>query len=170
MSPIAITITGTTPLLCGRPVPDSAADGTDPAAQAAERLYRDTAGEPVIPGLNLFRCLTRASRACGRCPVELVHSLGIAERDIRIQSQRPWTVDTRWVRHPETGLRQRCHRPRFEDWRLDATLLVDRDAITPAEIRHLVEVAGMQVGLGDFRPDRGGPFGRFTISAWEPLS
>ena len=73
------------------------------------------------------------------------------------------------VRHPETGVRSVCHRPRFDDWRLDLTLLIDCDLWSGAEVRELVETAGQRVGLGDFRPERGGPFGRFGVGTWEPL-
>ena len=170
MTPIAVSLVGTTPLLCGRPVPDdnALADAT-PTVQAEARLYRDANGRPVIPGLNLFRCLAGAARHQGRCPVELVHALGIAERELPIVSLRPWAVDTRMVRHPETGVRSVCHRPRFDDWRLDLTLLIDCDLWSGAEVRELVETAGQRVGLGDFRPERGGPFGRFGVGTWEPL-
>jgi hypothetical protein len=33
--------------------------------------------------------------------------------------------------------------------------------------RRLVDDAGRKVGLGDFRPWRRGPFGRFTVVRWE---
>jgi hypothetical protein len=171
MTPIAVTIAGTTPLLCGRPAPEvTVPEAADPRSQAATRLYTDAAGEPVIPGLNLYRCITGAARHIGRCPVELVHSLGVAERDVRIRSEHPWAIDTRMVRHPESGERCLCHRPRFDDWSLDLTLLVDRDAISGADVRLLLETAGVRVGLGDFRPERNGPFGRFIIASWEVLS
>ncbi len=171
MTPIAVTIAGTTPLLCGRPAPEVAVpDIADPRSQAAARLYTDVTGQPVIPGLNLFRCITGAARHIGRCPVELVHSLGVAERDVRIRSEHPYAIDTRMVRHPESGERCLCHRPRFDDWSLDLTLLVDRDGISGADARLLLETAGVRVGLGDFRPERNGPFGRFILASWEVLA
>jgi hypothetical protein len=170
MTPIAITIVGTTPLLCGRPVPDDPGpDPGDPRVQAAARLYLGAGGEPVIPGLNLFRCFAGAVRLQGRCPVELVNALGLAERELPIRSERPWAVDSRMVCHPGTGLRSICHRPRFDAWQLDGTLLIDRDLWSPVQVRGLITDAGLRVGLGDFRPERGGPFGRFTVGSWEPL-
>ena len=36
----------------------------------------------------------------------------------------------------------------------------------PALVRDLVDNAGGKVGLGDFRPDRKGPFGKFKIIHW----
>jgi hypothetical protein len=37
---------------------------------------------------------------------------------------------------------------------------------TEAFARKLVDDAGKRIGLGDFRPDRKGPFGKFVVSNW----
>jgi hypothetical protein len=123
----------------------------------------------MIPGLNLFCCFAGAARLQGRCPVEVAGTLILAERELPIRSDRPWVVDARMVRHPGTGRRSVCHRPRFDDWRLDLTLHIERDLWSPAQVRDLITTAGQRVGLGDFRPERGGPFGRFAIESWEAL-
>ena len=34
--------------------------------------------------------------------------------------------------------------------------------------RELFDIAGSKIGRGDFRPDRRGPFGRFTVTMWSP--
>jgi hypothetical protein len=167
MTSLAVGLTGTTPLLCGRPASDGAPVGPAPHAQAAARLYLDQAGRPVIPNLNLFRSLTGAARPLGRSCAEIVHHLGIREREIPILAPRGWAVDTRPVRQPQTGERTLCHRPRFDDWRLSFTLLIDQDALSLAEARTLLDLAGQRVGLGDYRPERGGPFGRFAVTGWE---
>lgn len=167
MSPIAVTITGTTPLLCGRPASDAVPVGQAPRNQAATRLYLDQAGRPVIPNLNLLRCLTGAARELGRSPAEIIHHLGIQEAEIPILAPRGWAVDTRSVRQPQTGARTLCHRPRFDEWRLAFTLLLEVEVLRPAEMRSLLDLAGQQIGVGDYRPERGGPFGRFAVAGWE---
>ncbi len=50
-------------------------------------------------------------------------------------------------------------RPRFDDWKLTVTLLVDEEAINPREVLAAYQYAGRLVGLGDFRPR----FGRFEV-------
>ncbi len=50
-------------------------------------------------------------------------------------------------------------RPRFDDWKLTVTLLVDEDAINPREVLAAYQYAGRLVGIGDFRPR----FGRFEV-------
>jgi hypothetical protein len=166
MTPIAVTIRGTTPLLCGRPSSDVEDPCGDPRTRAASRLYRGADGAPVVPALNCFRCLTNAAFIIDRSPAEVVHAIGIAERDVPIRALYPWSVDSRAVRRKETGAWTLCHRPRFEDWRLDFTLLIDRELLPMTAARELVAVAGQRIGIGDFRPERGGPFGRFLVESW----
>lgn len=166
MTPITVTLTGTTPLLCGRPASEPLPADATPRTQAAARLYLDQAGLPVLPGVNLLRCLIGAAQERGKSATEFVHFLGIQEHEVRIGAKRPWVVDTRSVRLP-SGERALCHRPRFDDWRLVFTLLVDIAALPEVEIRCLADLAGQRIGLGDYRPERSGTFGRFAVSGWE---
>jgi hypothetical protein len=75
-------------------------------------------------------------------------------------------VDTRPVRIPTTGGRILCHRPCFNDWRLTCTLSIDPDLISLRLVRDVVDAAGKRIGLGDFRPDCKGPFGKFVVTSW----
>jgi hypothetical protein len=80
-----------------------------------------------------------------------------------------WKVDTRPVRIPATGGRILRHRPCFDDWALKFTLEVDSANITVKLVQEIVEKCGSSIGLGDFRPDCKGPFGKFYISRWETV-
>jgi hypothetical protein len=33
--------------------------------------------------------------------------------------------------------------------------------------REVVDAAGKRIGLGDFRPDCKGPYGRFSVTRWQ---
>jgi hypothetical protein len=70
------------------------------------------------------------------------------------------------VRIPSTGGRILCYRPCFHDWKLDFTLQVDEEMISLKLVRDIVDAAGKRVGLGDFRPDCKGPFGKFVVTRW----
>ncbi len=166
MTSVAVTLSGTTPLLCCRPSSEIEC-ASDPRAQAASRLYRDAMGHPVLPSPNVIGCLLRAVDAGGHASANGRRSLSIRQAEIAIQSSQPWSVDSRQVRRPGTSTRELCHRPRFDAWRLAFSLIVDPAWLPVETIRGMVEHAGRHIGLGDFRPERGGPFGRFTISSWE---
>jgi len=58
----------------------------------------------------------------------------------------------------------RC-RPRFDLWQVEGEIKVSNEAITPAIVEKMFEIAGDQSGLGDWRPsspESPGPFGRFS--------
>lgn len=59
------------------------------------------------------------------------------------------------------------HRPRLENWTLKFSLLVDDSLIDVDTLHELVIDAGNRAGLGDFRPPKGGPFGRFKVTSWK---
>jgi hypothetical protein len=58
------------------------------------------------------------------------------------------------------------HRARVEKWTLTCSLELD-DTLLPVDSLHqLITDAGRRAGLGDFRPPKGGPFGRYKIVKW----
>ena len=80
---------------------------------------------------------------------------------------KDFEVDSRSVVIPATGGRIMAHRPRLDEWKLSFTLEVDDSMFAPELVRQIVDDAGRKVGLGDFRPDRKGPFGKFVVTEWK---
>lgn len=58
------------------------------------------------------------------------------------------------------------HRARLEDWSVECFLEIESDIIPPDEVHQILNDAGRRAGMGDFRPARGGPFGRFSVVKW----
>ena len=187
MKIVDVSIEGTTPLLCNRFTDAAQMAATNgsriatvgekgtPLEQAQSRLYLGHDGKPMIPQPNLFRCLIDSGRffKSGKSKITTQKTslipacLEVDGVEIPIEHKEPWTVDTRAVRIPSTGGRILCHRPCFNDWRLAFTLRIDTDMISVKLVRELVDAAGKRVGLGDFRPDCKGPFGKFVVVRWE---
>lgn len=57
------------------------------------------------------------------------------------------------------------YRPRLSDWSLEVVIDFFENMIEAGQIVAAAENAGTFIGLGDYRPARGGPFGRFTVEA-----
>lgn len=186
MKEYAITIQGKTPLLCCRFTDEAqqsatsgaratiANDATAPREIAEKALYLGEDGAVGIPGPNLFRCLIDAGKFLkqGRGKVTtqktslVPAAVMLHEVFIPLVSEGDWKVDTRPVRIPATGGRILRHRPCFDDWSLSFGVTLDESIIAPKMFRDLVDIAGSHIGLGDFRPDTKGPFGRFVVTAW----
>jgi len=186
MTEITIRIEGKTPLLCNRftdAAQMSASSGTrsaltgdkgSPREQAEMKLYLGQDGQPVIPQPNLFRCLIDAGKyfKAGKTKVTTIKSsiipscVDLPEVEYLIQSKHPWEVDSRAVRIPSTGGRILAHRPMFSDWALEFTVELDTTVMGEKLFREILDKAGSAIGLGDFRPDCKGPFGKFVVTLW----
>jgi hypothetical protein len=55
------------------------------------------------------------------------------------------------------------YRPQFDDWSVKITAQVDADILSADILANLVKRAGFGVGIGEWRPEKGGDFGRFEI-------
>jgi hypothetical protein len=187
---IHVTIEGTTPLLMNR-FTDAAAQqlagGTStvmvgnkgtPREQAEKKLYVDEHGILHLPGTNIFRALIDAGifHKAGRSKITTQKSslvpAAVALVELTCPIKGPdgdpkWEVDSRSVVIPSTGGRVMCHRPRVDAWRVSFTLEIDTSMFTAQLVRQLLDDAGKRIGLGDFRPARKGPFGRFVVVKWQ---
>ena len=146
-----------------------------PYEDAKQRLYTDDKGKPIVPGVNVLACLTSAGRfiKAGRRSLSTMKEslvpafVSILEGDIHILPGK-WETDSRPVVIPATQGRIMRHRPRFDAWSLEFTVgIIEGDELHPDVVRQLLDEAGQKVGLGDFRPNKRGPFGRFRVDSWE---
>jgi hypothetical protein len=53
------------------------------------------------------------------------------------------------------------HRPRFDNWSAKFVLEIDDELMTLETAHELLNKGGKSQGIGDFRPNKRGPFGRF---------
>lgn len=187
---IRITIEGASPLLMNRftekaeiavsggtrPTFESSGERGTPREQAGTKAYRDNAGMLFVPGPNLFSALIAAGtfHKAGKSKITTMKTslvpAGITVEDLVCPlGTDQWEVDSRSVVNPSTGGRIMCHRPRVDKWQLSFTLDVDTSMFSPALVRSLVDDAGKKIGLGDYRPQRKGPFGRFVVKEWAVL-
>ena len=59
-------------------------------------------------------------------------------------------------------------RAKYDDpWSCTFELDVDKDLIDPRHLLEWLDIAGRQIGLGDWRPEKSGMFGRFTASKFD---
>jgi hypothetical protein len=61
-------------------------------------------------------------------------------------------------------------RPKWNEWTAEFTLQIDNDTITKETAREIVENAGKYIGVGSFRPENNGMFGRFDVVGFEAVS
>lgn len=183
---IQVKIEGSSPLLMNRfteaaqqsvsATSRSAHNGSKgtPREQAEPKLYASSKGKPVLPGPNLLAAIVEAGKfiKSGKSKLTTNRSslvpagINVAEIEAPVAPTK-WEVDSRPVVIPATGGRVMCHRPRFDAWACRFTLEIDEELFDEATARQLVDLAGHRIGIGDFRPARRGPFGRFSVVEWK---
>jgi hypothetical protein len=57
--------------------------------------------------------------------------------------------------------------PVFDTWSGIASFTIKDDAITRQMFEDAIHTAGMVVGIGRFRPEKGGTYGRFRVTRFE---
>lgn len=191
MSVINVSIQGESPLLMNRFTEAAAAKisagsssaittgskGT-PRDQAEPKLYTMPDGHPMIPGPNVFSGLIAAGvfHKAGRKQITTgtasLIPAGMFIPELECPIENPfggpvqWEVDSRRVVNPSTRGAMMCHRPRFDAWKISFSIRLDDSMFDEAITRKLVDDFGSKIGLGDFRPSRKGPFGRFLVVHW----
>jgi hypothetical protein len=142
------------------------------AESAAYRLPSNGApGSLYIPAENLLAAIRRAAalRKIGRRSAVAAVCAGVFIEPDRLDlGTCRYEVDARAVVIAATKGRVMRYRPRLNSWKLQFILLYDEDLIPSEELIHdIVADTGTKIGLGDFRPERRGPFGRFAVISWK---
>lgn len=79
---------------------------------------------------------------------------------------KDFEVDARPVTIPATKGRVMRYRPRFDQWGAKFDLLINDDLLSLDMAHQLLNEAGVGIGIGDFRPEKRGPFGCFRVVHW----
>jgi len=152
----------------------------DPRTEAEAVCYRREDGTIYLPGAQFARMLRdagaghkqRGSRRSLRYIVPaaiIVVDDQIPLLDARGEAVRDFEVDSRPVVIPATKGRIMRHRPRFNTWGAEVSVEIDPSLVEPDLAHQLFIEGGQRLGLGDYRPSSGGPFGRFAVVSWKEL-
>jgi hypothetical protein len=68
--------------------------------------------------------------------------------------------DTVRVGSGSTDLR---YRPEFSEWSIEVSFIFDAELLRPEDIINLLDRAGFGCGVGEWRPQKGGEYGRFMV-------
>ena len=143
----------------------------EPEAEGEAAMYRLESGAPAFPllafkaslisaahkDIGLEKTLVRKSFFLPPVPdmlVELEHGGYIIREDlVRVGADQ---ADIRY-------------RPEFQEWRVQLQAIVDFDNLNEGNIINLINRAGFGVGVGEWRPEKGGEYGRFMVDTSVPV-
>lgn len=179
MKTYKVTIEGISPLLMNRPsamIGDISKDKkpfTDEAEQMAHsKLYVNPEGELYQPSTHIYGALIEAGKhkkVVGKGKATYSKIVGYAVQidpfEIKHEIQK-WEIFSILAVNPNTKGRNLLHRPILKSWKLNFNISFEEDEIAPSIMKELFEIAGKVAGIGDWRPAKKGPYGKFQVVSW----
>jgi len=95
--------------------------------------------------------------------------MGKGKNPEELPIKQDWEVDKRSAVNRNIKGRIVSIRPKWKDWDTEFELVVNNDTITKETIKELLTYAGDYVGIGSYRPEHNGQFGRFEIEEFEKI-
>lgn len=134
-------------------------------------LYYNKNAGVHLPAENLKACLIESAKL-NKLGTEFKRSVMMLDDVLSLNYKGPKTPealadDPNFVLAKSVvvtgGSRIMRVRPRFPaGWSFTANIEFDETRVDPSELKTVIENAGRYVGLGDWRPAKGGSYGRFT--------
>lgn len=184
---VDVVCVGATPLLMHRFAEASEIDGQTravnitrgtPREEAEKAAYRLADGALYLPGAGLARLIREAAGShkqrgsrksmkyiIGAAVLVLSETLALVDADGKPLTE--FEVDSRPVVIPSTKGRVMRHRPRLDQWGFKGRLKINQKLVQREFVHQIVTDGGEQIGLGDYRPEKGGPYGTFRIVRWD---
>lgn len=174
MKKIEIEIEGTSSLLMNRFRDKQISEKTKKRAgeqkemDVNEKLYENN-GKPYIPARYLEGCMIEAAKQqkiVGKGKATYSKYVGATihiEPEAILLDPGKWQPYTIAAVNPMTKGRMVVTRPRFDSWSLSFSVICEDDDISVDTVEKILTYGGQFVGIGDWRPDKKGKFGKFRI-------
>ena len=143
-----------------------------PQSEAEAATYRTDEGDHGIPLLAFKASLISAAHKDLGIEKTLVKkSLFIPSTDsgrvVKMECSEPvCREDIVRIGANQTDLR---YRPEFGKWSAVITATVDFDNLQEQDLVNLINRAGFGVGIGEWRPEKGGEYGRYELDTSKPF-
>jgi len=179
MKKYKVEIIGITPLLMNKPeqygfdeqwVEKKASE--DWEKEALKKLYVDSEGVLYQPSTHLDRALIEAGKKIkvkgqGKATYsKLFGSMVSVEEFEIVHKKQKYEIYKSLVVIPSTKGRIMRYRPMLKEWVLEFHIEAE-DEIPADVIKEALEIAGKYVGIGDWRPEKKGKFGKFQVTQFK---
>lgn len=140
----------------------------DPEKEYEEAKYFTADGKPAIPVIAFKKAMIRASKSLGLKMTDARTSFFVlgeySEQAgcevVEVKGQFSMREDIVRVAKGGTDLR---YRPQLNNWTASIRIGYNNSQISFDQLVNMLNLAGYGIGIGDWRPEKDGSFGRFTI-------
>lgn len=137
-------------------------------------LYKDEEGNLVQPSIHIVSAMKRAGskfQVAGQGKTTFKNIIGSGavciEPEMIPHEIQEWEPDRRSVVVKQSRIVRT--RPLLKKWALSFIVDFDDEEISKPVLKEILDYAGRRVGIGDFRPEKGGSFGRFIVTKFEEV-
>lgn len=181
MKKYKVRVKGITPLLMNKPeeygfdeqwVEKKAS--SDYEKEALKKLYVDSEGTIYQPATHIERALIEAGKKIrvkgqGKATYSKLFGSMVSVEEFELKHLKTdYEIYKALVVIPSTKGRVMRYRPMFKDWEFEFHIIADEE-IDGAVIKEALEIAGKYVGIGDWRPEKKGKYGKFQVTLWEEV-
>lgn len=141
----------------------------DPQQCFEDARLRDSNGKDCVQANGIKLCFVNAARFTSGIPMTILYpgifvrgtllpikhkKLVMREDVVRVGKFPNKTADIRF-------------RPAYLNWELDVELEYNSHVFNASQLFNLATLAGFHIGVGEWRPEKKGPYGRFSVEIRE---
>lgn len=139
-----------------------AKEAKDPEADYEACFYRTEAGAYGFPAIGVKAAMVSACRFVDAKMTVMRGAFHIDCEMLTVMGDPRPREDMVRVGMGTADIR---YRPEFVDWRIPVTVKFNASVISAEQIANLLNAAGFGVGIGEWRPEKNGSYGRFHVAA-----
>jgi hypothetical protein len=147
----------------------------DPEAEYRAAFHRLKDGKPGFPATGFKAATVSAGRFFSGVTMTGLRQFLFFKGEIgadgvplvRIEGEPRMREDVVTVNRGGSDLR---YRPEFSEWSAVLEIVFVSSMITQGSVLSLVDGAGLGVGIGDWRPEKGGDFGTFRVDPTKDIT
>lgn len=144
-------------------------EARNPEEEYEASFYRNKDGKVAFPANNLKQSFVNACRVLNGVPMTLIRAavfvVGDEEGLIEvIHKGEEMRKDMVRIGMGTSDIR---YRGQVKDWRMKFLVKFNADVLSEAQVLHLIQTAGFSVGIGEWRPEKNGDFGTYTLPILE---
>lgn len=141
-----------------------AKEAKDPEADYEACFYRTATGAYGFPAIGVKAAMVSACRFADAKMTVARGAFHIDAEMLEVFGEPRPREDMVRVGMGTADIR---YRPEFVDWRMPVAIKFNAAAMSAEQIANLLNIAGFGVGIGEWRPEKNGSYGRFHVGSSE---